>query len=61
MMHQRSRLLLVFAALSLLVLYVAPLWHIGLDAPQYPEGLGMYIDINTVRGAQPGRRRKGNR
>ena len=23
--------------------YVAPLWHIELDAPQYPEGLGLVI------------------
>ncbi|MEO7501111.1 MAG: hypothetical protein ABIW94_00600, partial [Gemmatimonadaceae bacterium] len=27
------------------------LWHVRLTAPQYPEGLGMNIRINTVEGA----------
>jgi hypothetical protein len=37
--------MLVIAALAL------PLWRIQLTAPQYPEGLGMVIHANTVRGA----------
>ena len=32
---------------------VLPIWSIGLRAPQYPEGLGMVIRINTVTGARP--------
>jgi hypothetical protein len=39
------------AALLLLSVYAFPLWHVRLVAPQYPEGLGMYIHVNTVRGA----------
>ena len=53
MMSRTARLLTVAAGLLLLVLYVAPLWRITLVAPQYPEGLGMQIHINTVRGVGP--------
>jgi copper chaperone NosL len=38
------------AAAGLALLYVLPLWHIGLRAPQYPEGLGMYIWVNQITG-----------
>jgi hypothetical protein len=40
-------------SLALLVLYVAPLWHVGLKAPQYPEGLGMYIWVSKITGEKP--------
>lgn len=52
-MHPRSRLLLVVAALALLAMYVFPIWQIELEAPQYPEGIGMEIWINTVAGEGP--------
>lgn len=47
------RLLAVSAALLLGLVYVAPLWSIRLIAPQYPEGLGMHIRVNTVEGVMP--------
>lgn len=50
-MTRISRLLVGTAALLLLAVYAFPLWHVRLIAPQYPEGLGMYIHVNTVRGA----------
>ena len=50
-MPRLSRLLVGAAALLLLSAYAFPLWHVRLVAPQYPEGLGMYIHVNTVRGA----------
>jgi copper chaperone NosL len=31
-----------------------PLWQINLEAPQYPEGLGLYIYINEINGQHPG-------
>ena len=49
----RSRALAAVAALLLLVLFVAPLWRIQLQAPQYPEGLGMIIRVNTITGLAP--------
>lgn len=39
------------ASLLLLGVFVLPLWSVRLIAPQYPEGLGMHIRINTVEGA----------
>jgi len=50
-MTRLSRLLVGAAALLLLALYIVPLWQVRLVAPQYPEGLGMHIHINTVAGA----------
>jgi hypothetical protein len=48
-----SRVAIALASLALLVLYLAPLWHVGLKAPQYPEGLGMYIWVNQITGEKP--------
>jgi len=48
-----SRLLTVVAAVLLLGAYVLPLWRIDLEAPQYPEGIGMLIRVNTVEGVKP--------
>ena len=53
-MSPRSRLTVGFAAVLLVLLYIFPIWKISLDAPQYPEGLGMYIRINDVSGVQKG-------
>ena len=49
-MTTRARVLLALAALMLTATYVLPLWHIALEAPQYPEGLGLYISIDGVTG-----------
>jgi copper chaperone NosL len=45
------RLLVLLASVLLLGVFVFPLWNVRLTAPQYPEGLGMHIRINTVEGA----------
>ncbi len=50
-MIKRSRIVVALASLALLSLFFLPLWHIRLEAPQYPEGLGMYIRVNTVASA----------
>src|SRR5688572_28820185 len=52
-MTRRSRLVIAFAALLLLALYVTPMWRIDLHAPQYPEGLGLRIWVNQIAGAEP--------
>ena len=52
-MTRASRLSLAAAALLVALVYVLPLWHIALKAPQYPEGLGLYIAVNKIVGAQP--------
>jgi len=48
-----SRTLLAVASVMLLGVFAFPLWRINLIAPQYPEGLGMLIRINTVTGIKP--------
>jgi hypothetical protein len=52
-MKPTTRILFAAAALLLGVAYVAPLWHIGLVAPQYPEGIGMFVWIDTITGQKP--------
>ena len=53
MLDSRSRIALAFAALLLFVMYFTPLWRIRLEAPQYPEGIGLRIMLSTVKGQKP--------
>ncbi len=46
-----ARILILLASLLMIGVYVFPLWSVRLTAPQYPEGLGMQIRVNTVEGA----------
>ncbi len=48
-----SRLAIAFSAALLALGFVVPVWRISLLAPQYPEGLGMLIRINTITGVKP--------
>ena len=34
----------------LLGLFLFPLWSITLEAPQYPDGIGMYIHLDGLQG-----------
>ena len=52
-MVRSSRLTVALAAAALALAYILPLWHIALQAPQYPEGLGLYIAVNKVVGESP--------
>ncbi|MBY0492240.1 MAG: hypothetical protein K2R93_20540 [Gemmatimonadaceae bacterium] len=45
-----NRWLTALAALLLASALLFPLWSVSLIAPQYPEGLGMYIWAHTVTG-----------
>ena len=49
-MQIRSRLLVVLAALLLVPAFTLPLWSIRIVAPQYNDGLGMYIGVSDIRG-----------
>ncbi len=42
------------AVASLLMLFLFPMWRITLFAPQYPDGVTMYIWINQITGETPG-------
>lgn len=52
-MSPTPRLLVALAALLLGAALALPLWEVRLVAPQYPEGLGMRIHVNTVTGIKP--------
>jgi copper chaperone NosL len=51
-MSRSARLLLAAAALLLAIAPLLPIWRISLLAPQYPEGMGMVIRLNTIEGAK---------
>ncbi|MCA9737717.1 MAG: hypothetical protein KC645_08855, partial [Gemmatimonadetes bacterium] len=53
MMTRASRILVLVAALALGLVFALPVWTIDLEAPQYPEGLGMVIRVNTIEGKKP--------
>lgn len=52
-MHSVSRKLFLAASLLLIITYFVPLWHIQLEAPQYPEGIGIYIWLDRITGVNP--------
>ena len=52
-MKKQHRIAMAVAALLLVALYFLPIWSIALEAPQYPEGIGLDIYINTIKGKQP--------
>jgi hypothetical protein len=49
-MTRLARSITALAALVMVGGFFLPLWQIRLLAPQYPEGLGLLIHVNTVRG-----------
>jgi len=49
----RSFLFMLLASIMLLGLFLFPLWKIRLEAPQYPNGVNMYIWINQITGDTP--------
>ncbi|TGK10188.1 hypothetical protein EHO60_10085 [Leptospira fletcheri] len=52
-LNDKNRLLVIGVGLVLVGVFFTPIWHISLDAPQYPEGLGMQIWVNRVVGSTP--------
>lgn len=48
------RILAVAAVACMLMLFFYPLWKVTLIAPQYPDGVTMYIWINKITGDSPG-------
>ena len=52
-MKTQSKIILIFASLILILTFFFPLWKINLEAPQYPEGIGLEIWINKITGQNP--------
>ncbi len=53
-MKKLPKILFFLAAACLLMLFVFPMWQITLIAPQYPDGVTMYIWINKITGSTEG-------
>lgn len=54
MKQHLPRILMAIAALGLLTLFVFPMWRITLIAPQYPDGVDLFIWIHKLGGNSPG-------
>lgn len=52
-MNTKSRIMVAVAALILILTFFFPLWTIDLNAPQYPEGLGIRIWLDQISGMKP--------
>lgn len=49
-MKPLTRAYVLIASITLVLIYFQPLWYIALEAPQYPEGIEMYIWVNKITG-----------
>ncbi len=47
------KILMALGALTILLVFTAPIWSIELIAPQYPDGVKMYIWVNKITGEDP--------
>ncbi len=50
MMNKNERILIFLAAIILIGAFLFPIWKIDLQAPQYPEGIGLRIWVNQITG-----------
>jgi copper chaperone NosL len=53
-MEKLSKWLMIIAAIILFCVFLFPIWNIDLQAPQYPEGLGLRIWVNQITGQKDG-------
>lgn len=51
-MKPLARIYILIASIALIGIYVQPLWYIALEAPQYPDGIEMYIWVNKITGKE---------
>jgi copper chaperone NosL len=49
-MSKITKILIIIASLAMISVFFFPLWQIDLEAPQYPEGLGLRIWVNKITG-----------
>lgn len=52
-MQKKSRILLLVSSILLGLTFLFPIWQINLEAPQYPEGIGLEIWVNKITGQKP--------
>ncbi len=49
-MKKITRILIIASSIAMITAFFTPIWMIDLEAPQYPEGLGMKIWLNKITG-----------
>ncbi len=49
-MKKKTKIIIIIISAALVAGFLLPIWAISLEAPQYPEGLGMNIWINKITG-----------
>jgi len=52
-MKTQSKIIVISASLILVLSFFFPIWYIDLEAPQYPEGIGLEIWLNKITGQNP--------
>jgi len=52
-MKTQSKIIVIVASLILILSFFFPIWYIDLEAPQYPEGIGLEIWLNKITGQKP--------
>jgi len=52
-MKTQSKTIVITASLILILSFFFPIWYIDLEAPQYPEGIGLEIWLNKITGQNP--------
>ena len=50
---KKSKIIMIVGAVLILALFFFPLWRITLEAPQYPDPIGMDIWINKITDKEP--------
>src|SRR5690625_7181730 len=45
-----TRIILLLSVVALFIVLIVPIWKIELTAPQYPEGLEMFIHADKLSG-----------
>ncbi|MDZ7721092.1 MAG: hypothetical protein U5K72_19885 [Balneolaceae bacterium] len=49
-MKTTHKIIMAVAALLLGFVFITPIWTIDMEAPQYPEGIGLKISIDKIEG-----------
>ena len=52
-MKTQSKIIIIAASLILIISFFFPIWYIDLEAPQYPEDIGLEIWLNKITGQKP--------
>lgn len=52
-MKTQSKIIVIVASLILILSFFFPIWYIDLEAPQYPEGIGLEIWLSKITGQKP--------